>query len=673
MEQKTEAKTPLRFKRWANKSYSIFGTIGKTVTIGTLASAMLSLASVDVFGQENHQHSFGTDTINKMSEVEVEGAKSEMMLPLLEAVTIFTAQEIQRAGVQNLQDLLQFVKGLDLRSRGNEGVQADISYRGGTFDQIAILINGINFTDPQTGHHNLNIPIIFSEIDHIEILRGPGAWSAGSITFAGAINIVYKENKNQKQTQLKLAVGEHYYMNGELSTQLSIGKFHLLAGINRSQSTGYMENTDFKISNFYTLLGYENPEIGAFKFQFGLSGKDFGANSFYSIKYKEQYEETRALISSLSYEKNWKQWRASASIYYRQHRDKFELFRNSAPTWYAGPNYHATQTYGTNIQTSNRSRWGITTLSLDLRNESILSSNLGEPLDNPLFDSFYKDTVFTKGKVRTHLSGALTHKFFIKKTILTIGIMESGNNDYGFKTYGGINIENKGIIKNGIFNFYINNSYRLPTFTDLYYSSASQVGNPNLKPEQSLNSELSYRHLYKSLTMEAALFYKYGFQLIDWVKLPSEEKWHSENLQNISTIGTEIELQYRPSRGFVNRLSINYTYLDMQNGESDYLSMYVSDYLKNQVNINLDHKISKGLSANWLFSFNDRNGTYIDKITLEELLYPSYLVCNLKLNYEVKNYHIFLEIANLLNQEYFDYPHLTAPGRWVKMGVNLTL
>jgi iron complex outermembrane receptor protein len=673
MKHKTKPKTVLRFKRWTHKKYSIFNSIGKALSIGTLATMMLSNGSNQAFGQVETNPLFLTDSINKMAEIEIEASKSALMLPLIDAITVFSAQEIQRAGVQNLQDLLQFVSGLDLKTRGNEGVQADLSYRGSTFDQIAILINGINFTDPQTGHHNLNIPIIFSEIDRIEILKGPGAWSAGNIAFAGAINIIYKEKKNNRKTQCKLTFGDYNYLNGEISTNLSWNKFHILSGINRSQSSGYINNTDFKNSNYYTLAGYKDPKWGDFTVQFGFNAKDFGANSFYTIKYKDQYEETRSSIASLTHEKNGKRWRSVASVYFRQHRDMFQLFRYSAPSWYTGNNYHLTNTLGANYQISKRSQWGITTISLDFRNEQILSSNLGKSLEKPVYDPFYNDTVFKKGKVRTHFSGALTHKYFFRGNTFTFGVMESGNNDYGFNTYGGFNFENRSWINNGIFNFFINNSYRLPTFTDLYYSSPSQTGNPDLKPEQSLNSEISYRHLYRAFLFQAALFYKYGFQMIDWVKLPTEEKWHSENLQNVSTYGSEIQISYRPKKGFINRISLNYTYLDMQQKSSDYLSMYVTDYLKHQVNLIIDHDIYKGFSANWMFSFNDRNGNYIDKITLEEIPYPTFFVGNLKLNYERKNYQLFLEISNIFNQEYFDYPHIMAPGRWIKCGIHLKL
>jgi iron complex outermembrane receptor protein len=670
MEQKKQSNRLLRFRRWAHKSYSIFNTLGKTVTIGTLAAVMVSNASTQVFGQSGHNPSFTTDSVNKMSEVKVDGIKAELLMPLVDAITVFSAQEIQRAGVQNLQDLLQFVQGLDLKTRGNEGVQADISYRGSTFDQIAILINGINYTDPQTGHHNLNIPIIFSEIERIEILKGPGAWSAGSIAFAGAINIIYKEKPTG--SNIKLVVGDHHYANGEATLRYTKNKFYVMAGINKSISTGYTDNTDFDITQFYTFAGYKDRKLGDLKFQLGFAAKDFGANSFYSLKYKDQYEETRALMSSLQYEKNWKNWRTTASVYYRQHHDRFQLFRYDAPSWYTADNNHLTHVLGGNYQLAKGSKIGLTTISIDARSESILSTNLGDLLTNPRFDFYAQDTIFKKGKNRNHFSVSLSHRFFIKKWVLTLGIMESGNNDYGFKTYGGANIEYR-IKPKAILNFYINNSYRLPTFTDLYYSSPSQLGNPSLKPEQSLNTEISYHQTFKGFTFEGGVFYKYGFQLIDWVKLPTEEKWHSENLQNISTLGYDLSLTYAPLKGFIKKININYTYLDITPIESEYQSLYVTDYLKHQVNLSINHTIYKRFSAQWLFSFNDRNGKYTDKITLEEHPYPNVLISHLKVNYEKEKYQVFLEVSNLFNVEYFDYPNIIAPGRWVKAGISLHL
>ena len=89
-----------------------------------------------------------------------------------------------------MAEALQNVAGLDIRQRGVHGIQADVSLRGGTFDQVLILINGVKMADPQTGHHALNIPLNMDNIERIEILKGPAARIYGANAFAGAINIV---------------------------------------------------------------------------------------------------------------------------------------------------------------------------------------------------------------------------------------------------------------------------------------------------------------------------------------------------------------------------------------------------------------------------------------------------------------------------------------------------
>ena len=111
-------------------------------------------------------------------------------------VTVITKSEIERAPAQNLNDLLRYIAGVDIRQRGPLGAQADISIRGGTFDQTLILLNGGNITDPQTGHHNLDLPIDVESIERIEILQGPSAKSFGPNAFNGAINIITGNTKS---------------------------------------------------------------------------------------------------------------------------------------------------------------------------------------------------------------------------------------------------------------------------------------------------------------------------------------------------------------------------------------------------------------------------------------------------------------------------------------------
>ena len=83
-------------------------------------------------------------------------------------IQIISLKEIENAPVQSIEDLLEYAMNVDIRQRGRQGVQSDISIRGGSFEQVLIMLNGIKLNDPQTGHHNLNLPISLEQIEKIE-------------------------------------------------------------------------------------------------------------------------------------------------------------------------------------------------------------------------------------------------------------------------------------------------------------------------------------------------------------------------------------------------------------------------------------------------------------------------------------------------------------------------
>lgn len=103
-------------------------------------------------------------------------------------IRVISQKEIAALPVRSVADLLGYVSGVDLRRRGPNGTQADISIDGSSFDQVLILVNGVKMSDPQTGHHNLNLPVPLSAIDHIEVLRGPAAAIYGINALTGAID-----------------------------------------------------------------------------------------------------------------------------------------------------------------------------------------------------------------------------------------------------------------------------------------------------------------------------------------------------------------------------------------------------------------------------------------------------------------------------------------------------
>lgn len=659
------------FRRWTRAPYAVFNSLHITVKIGVLGAAMLTASNQPVLSQAYQK--IDNDSIIQLKEVQVNSDLPPTTQQLVKVVAVLTRKDIAQAAVQNLQGLLRYVQGIDLRTRGVENVQADISLRGGTFDQTAILLNGVNLTDPQTGHFNLDIPIDFHLIDRIEILYGPGAWTAGSIAFSGAINIITRQ-VFPTSLHAQLSTGAHNYQQADAYGYLNSGKWRIAAGANGTQSSSYAPNTDFRIFNAYSNIRLLTNHSGQWMMQLGMQSKNFGANSFYSPSFPDQYEETRTLLASLQYQKQWHNWLFSANTYYRRHHDMFTLFRypDQAPSWFTSPNYHLTDIFGTSIQASYTWIAGTTSLAGDFRSEHIFSNALGNPLPQPVYDPYSGKKVFTLGALRQYGSFSLKQLKTINKWTLGAGILGSGNNDFGFHVYAGGNAD-YAFTQTLTLGFWLHNSYRLPTFTDLYYTSPTQVGNAQLKPEEAFNTDVHLLWTPSNWTVRAAFFQRDGHRIIDWVRQPSDPVWHSQNLTNVQSMGTEFAIDYRPKLPWLKKIHVDYTYLKVSKNSSSYVSLYATDYLRNELRMRLEQPIWKSLAAAWQVSYSDRAGTFLNATNNQETAFTPYWLCDLKVMWDKPTYQVFAEADNLLNTTYFDFGNLPQPGRWVKVGLSVKI
>src|SRR5574344_862202 len=366
-------KRPPTFRRWNNRGYSVFCSLKKVVRIGCLLAIYLRFANHDVLAAQ-------TDTTSVVQSYDLESIDVSSDLPaetyssLSRVVVVVSKKEIERAAISSINELLEYASNIDIRQRGTNGVQADVSIRGSSFDQVLILLNGVNVTDPQTGHHNLNLPIDFSVIERVEILKGPGSWKFGPGAFGGAINFITISSKNPF-LKVDLEAGEHLLNSEKISSNFSIKNSNHLLSVNHSSSSGYVDNTDFENKNFFYNGRVSNSKSeGAL--QIGYTDKRFGANSFYSAKYLNQYEETQTLLTSLSFKTNVDKLQLEPKVYFRRHNDRFLLFRDK-PGLYS--NYHTNDVFGTNLYGSYmHSSMFVTTFGVDLRSETIWSNNLGE-------------------------------------------------------------------------------------------------------------------------------------------------------------------------------------------------------------------------------------------------------------------------------------------------------
>jgi iron complex outermembrane receptor protein len=661
------------FSRWTRAPYAIFSSLHKIVKIGvvSVSCSFLSLCSQPLFAQTTG----GGDTLREremvLEEVIISNTSSIFVAPQ-QILAVISRKEIEQAGVETLQDLLLYVQGVDLRTRGNNGIQADISLHGGTFDQTIVLLNGINLTDPQTGHLSLNIPLHVEAIERIEVLEGPGSLAYNTVAFAGCVNIISR-TPEENIVEASLTGGSYGLFRAAVNSHIRMKRFYVTLGGDLNRSEGFTDNTDYSYANLFVRMLYKDTKRGNVDIAGGYQDKSFGANSFYSATYKEQYEHSRTFFTSGSYNLMRNRWKIGMNASIRKLYDRFELFRNEAPAWYAGHNYHQTTVWGSNLQAAYNYRWGNTAIGVDYREEDLLSNNLGEALAVPIAVAWEDDSVFyNKTKTRRHVGFQLQQNYQRENFKTSLGVRGTWSNDYGFHGNIGLN----GLLylpKHVELNYFVQNVYRMPTFTDLYYSSASQTGNSHLQPEQAIVAEVGMTWNPGQWKLGITTFYRYGFRIIDWVRLSLTEKWFSQNMTHLQAVGTDVSVLYSPKKGYFSQMGVQYSYLHVSKNSQGYLSLYATDYLRHQIKVHIHHKIYWKLYAGWQFNWQSRAGSYLDSKTNTEQSYKPYLLCNLKLSLRLEKAQVYLEATNLFNIKYMDLGNIPQPGIWIKGGISLNI
>ena len=668
-----------RFKRFARKSYSVFNSLHKAVTIGVLSGcALISAHAVSVDPVERIMPQLSSDSIppTELDEVVVTASRVDLPLNLVaRQMTVISGRDIERAPVRSIEELLQYVAGVDILQRGPHGVQADISLRGGSFDQTAILLNGINLTSPHTGHYSFDIPVNLSDIERIEIVQGPSSLVYGAGAFAGGINIITKK-ETHSNASVKLEGGMHGLFGVDARAAYKAGtSLHTLsAGYKRSD--GYIRNSDYNIANLLWQSRF-NTNGSHIDIQAGLNDKAYGANTFYTAAYPDQFDDTRGLFLSVKGETNGK-LKLIPLLYWSRHYDEFQLIREGTPdvpAWYTGHNYHRSDVFGMNLNMQYASAWGITSFGGEFRNEGILSNVLGRPME----DSIGK---YTKSDNRTNISYFAEHHFIFNKFTLSLGGLLNYNTAIvdKFDFYPALNASFRA--KENL-SFYAswNKATRMPTFTDLYYTTVTHIGNTDLEAEQSEAFEVGTKYTHPVVRGSVAAFLMKGNNMIDWVKPSPDALWESRNHTQINKKGFEANISLDLAAWFgtnkpFRTLSAGYAYIHQDLAEDDLISNYTLNHLRHKFTAALHHKIVKNLTLSWNFRWQDRMGSYVQYVDLqpgERVEFTPFSLLDIKVRYTLHNLELFLNANNIFNTTHVDFGNIPQPGFWLSGGISYKL
>ncbi|HEY0263584.1 MAG TPA: TonB-dependent receptor [Granulicella sp.] len=550
-------------------------------------------------------------------------------LPLSEsdrAINQIDARE-QPTLFNNATDLLRLDPSVNLQARAANGVQADLSLRGTTFEQSLVLLNGFRINDAQASHFNLELPIPFEAVSRIDVLHGSGSTFYGSDAIGGAINMI---TVRPARTALLLKAGFGNYGSEEqhLRADYVRGRFAGELSGSRDTSNGFIADRGYH-ANALAAEGWLMTGLGTTDILLAGSDRPYGANQFYGNY--DSWERTKAWFGSIQQQLGA---RTAASFGYQRHTDLFVLLLDQ-PNYYR--NNHITTSYEAALRRTDTLGSNVTlSYGLEETGDAIDSSNLGQHARN-------EGAGYASLSLRS-----------LKRLSLSLGAREevlSGNGSVfspsvaaGYALTSSLRL--RGAIGHG---------FRLPTYTDLYYSDPANIGNPALKPESSWSYEAGIDwNPGGRVSATATVFRLQEKDTIDYSKYSLAAPWQATNVQGFHITGAEAALKLRLSA--TQRLELSYTAARAGQPPAGLISEYAFNYA------------AQSALAAWTGELFHQVTGRMQVAVIQRTTHTAYPLWDLSLARSKGYLRPYVRLLNLNNTGYEEIPGVPLQGRTIMAG-----
>ncbi len=664
-----------------------------SVTVSYIGYKSKTISNINVHKDQPTQVNIYLEQgVNKLNEVLITSAKD----PKTSAnIKLYTQEYIEKNNFQSVGELLQQTPGVEIESTGGIGSSKKISIRGSETNQVLVMLDGIQLNNQFGGDADLS-KIPTNIIERIEIYEGGSSSKFGSGAIGGAINIITKKNfKNEYK--VNLSTGSFGLINIEPNISGSINNLSYFLSYNILQSNGnysynYINtagnkanttriNADIKSQNVFARINYNLD-----RYLFSINAQNL--NSTRGIPgrtnaltpYAQLSSNNNTLGASIKSTFN-KVVIDITGNYSKTKTENSNLYPDDAPPEYTRyPNYH--YMYETNITVINTTlfykpiEWLDITAGYNGKWLNYNDENFLSPIGSSI--SSAKDIsngIFLHQVFKIDLPKPFNN-FVVTPTLRYDEINLSSNNLHRFENqwspsasiYLSAGEKNKLYFKSTI-----SRSFRVPTFSDLFYQDVRINGKPDLLPEKSLNKEIGIGWEIKTwgrLKGEINL-YKYTIEdMIVW-KLGSFEVFHPFN-NDAEITGEEYSLEYKfpkPNLSF----NISYTHLQPLDKNDN----------KTTYNKIIPYKPQHSIKSSLQFIKNEFTGIlnyrfvgerFVTSANTVEL--PYYNVVDLSM---LQNFYFGkvkttfkLSINNLINENYEIIRNYPLPGREFRIGLTLT-
>lgn len=577
-------------------------------------------------------------------------------LPLAESdrsVEVLLPREMP-LGTGSAVDLLRTDPSLNVQARAAEGVQADLSIRGTTFEQSLILVNGLRVNDPETGHLNLDIPIPLDAVTRIDILHGSGSTFYGSDAIGGAVNLLTGEPAPALTLVARSGAGTYGSLENHLRAAYSIGGFAEQITGSRDTSDGFIADRDYA-SNALASETWIKLKPGTTDVLLATSDRPYGANLFYGPY--NSWERTKGWLASMQQQIGA---HTAASFGYRRHSDLFVLFANRPAAY---ENNHITTSYEAALRRAD-----------DLGRNTTLAYGLEE--DGDTIQSYNSSGGVSRNALGVHArnQGAGYANLSLRslgRFSLSVGAREEVLSSKG-SVFSPSAAAAFTLTKTVRLRASAGHGFRLPTYVDLNYSDPTTIGNPNLRPESSWSYEggADWTPANGRLTLTAVGFRLNEKDAIDYSKLvlatpalTAAQKWQAINVPTLNLTGAEASARIRLST--TQQLQFSYTAAHSAILPTGYISEYAYNYAAQNAifawtgELGLIGAVGRQVTAHTQVNIVQKTG------------HTAYPLWDLSIARNTGRLRPYLRMLNLSNTGYQEIPQVPMQGRAVMGGMEV--
>jgi iron complex outermembrane receptor protein len=464
-------------------------------------------------------------------------------------MTVITREQIASLPASSVADVLRLAASVDVRARGVRGVQSDFAVRGATFGQMLVLVDGVRLNDAQSGHHNGDIPVPLDAVERIEVLYGPGSSIFGADAFGGTVNVITRQSVTPS---LVLEAGSFGYGSGRAQAGFSRGGVSQTLSVSADRSSGFIDDRDFgtRIARSRTSFA-DGTTVGV-----SFLWKEFGALNFYGGNVPSREWTNQTLVSAERPLGTAAGWTLRARASYRTHGDRF-LYDTTRPL--LSDNRHRTHAGLGAVTASRKTAAGATlTAGVEGGREWIRSSNLGDR---------------TLGRI----SGfGEWRQAFSPRLQVDASMRLDGYEQFGTSWNPSAGVSWWPVARLRL-RTSVARAFRVPTFTERYYTDPSNLARADIGPESSWSREGGADlFLPGQWVVHAAVFSRVDTDVIDWLRPDATVRWQTYNVRDVDTRGVEVGVRRAFAGGAF--VQADYTGLDLDASAVDQLSKYVLEY-----------------------------------------------------------------------------------------------